>query len=67
MIYERIGWRYMALVNPAMFDEIMRGTSRNSVSRMKCLDYVINGGWIEGAYEKRGDCSRLTAFANAAN
>ena len=46
MIYERIGWRYMAIVNPAMFDEIMRGMQRGSFSRMKCLDYIINSGWL---------------------
>ena len=46
MIYHRIGWRYMAIVNPAMFDEIMMGMSRKSFSRMKCMDYIINGGWL---------------------
>ncbi len=46
MIYERIGWRYMEIVNPAMFAEIMSGAKRGSVSRMKCLDYVIHRGWL---------------------
>ena len=47
MIYERIGWRYMEIVNPAMFDELMAGMQRGSLSRMKCLDYVVNGGWVK--------------------
>ena len=46
MIYERIAWRYMVLVNPAMYAEIMSGMQRGSVSRMKCLDYVKNHGWV---------------------
>jgi len=46
MIYERIAWRYMRIVNPAMFAEIMSGMGRGSVSRMKCLDYVKNHGWV---------------------
>ena len=47
MIYERIGWRYMEIVNPAMFEEIMNGMARGSFSRMKCLDYITNGGWLQ--------------------
>ena len=46
MIYERIGWRYMEIVNPGMFAEIMAGIGRGSVSRMKTLDYVKNHGWV---------------------
>ena len=46
MIYERIAWRYMEIVNPAMFAEIVGGMRRGSVSRRKCLDYVKNHGWV---------------------
>ena len=46
MIYERIGWRYMEIVNPAMHAELMSGMHRGTLSRMKCLDYVVNGGWL---------------------
>lgn len=46
MIYERIAWRYMELVNPAMYIEFMEGMGRGSVSRMKCLDYLKNHGWV---------------------
>jgi len=45
MIYERIAWRYMEIVNPTMFAEMMAGIGRGSVSRMKCLDYIKNHGW----------------------
>ena len=47
MIYERIAWRYMQIVNPGMFGEFMKGIERGSVSRMKCLDYLKNHGWVE--------------------
>ena len=46
MIYERIAWRYMEIVNPTMFAEFMSGIGRGSVSRMKCLDYLKNHGWV---------------------
>ena len=46
MIYERIGWRYMEIVNPTMFAEIMGGMGRVSLSRMKCLEYIKTHGWV---------------------
>jgi len=44
MIYERIGWRYMEIVNPAMFDEIKTGWGGRAST--KCLNYVVNGNWL---------------------
>ena len=46
MIYERIGWRYMGIVNPEMYAEILAGMQRGSVTRMQCLDYIRNCGWL---------------------
>lgn len=46
MIYERIGSRYMEIVNPAMYSEIMNGMTRGG-ARMKCLNYVMNGDWLQ--------------------
>lgn len=46
MIYERIGWRFMGIVDPAMCAEMAAGMQRGSVTRMKCLDYICNRGWL---------------------
>ena len=45
MIYERIGWRYMEIVNPAFFDAIKTGGTRGGATT-KCLNYVVNGNWL---------------------
>ena len=46
MIYERIAWRYMWLVIPAIYAEMAAGMHRGSVSRMKCLEYIKHRGWV---------------------
>ena len=45
MIYWRMDWRYVEIVNPAMFDDIKTGGTRGGAS-MKCLNYVVNGSWL---------------------